>query len=681
MRVSLRSKYSLLLICLIGVAITILLVTSQNSFKRSMGELRAVINGEISERLLEQVELRSNDMVSLLQARLTIPLYYVDLDTIHSILNDALDQKNVLSTVVFDKECKIVHDGDENLTTFQNDFHQPGQCSFLSESKIIKSIENDTITVSKAIYLGDAPIGGIAVTFSLEDIQQSIKDTETLFKQRETEGFERLTHNLIFITIFIVLFALAVSIFISSRLVNPIKMLRDHARKIGRGDYQSKIESKRNDELGDLINSFDNMRDNLKTTTVSVELLQHEIAEKNRAEEQRLLMEQELQRIQKMEAMGQLAAGVAHDLNNILSGVVTLPQLLLMDMEENNPSRRALLQIQDSGTKAANIVQDMLTLARSGTEIADPLNLKTTIEHYFDSSEHKALTRSYPQVTFSRDLTEENMLIKGSRLQLLKILQYLITNAAESITGEGKITITLSPAHVDKPFGTYDLVQAGDYLKLDIQDTGAGISEKDMPHIFEPFYTRKTMGRKGTGLGMAIVWNNIQDHNAYIDITTVKTKGTTISLFFPVSREFMDQELPETEAEIQKIDGNGEHILIVDDIQNQRHIASSILKKLNYSTATVDSGEKVLEYLDKHTTDLIILDMMMAPGMDGLETCNRVFAKHPDTLILIASGYSESEKVRAAIQLGAKRYIKKPYSVEVIGRAIKKILQESKNKK
>lgn len=676
MRVPLRSKYSLILICLISGVIILLSVTSLNTFKRSMGNMRVTITNDISDTLMEQVEFHTNSLVSLLQSQLKSPLYYYDLDRMNNVLNNVLNQKNIMSAVVFDTQCHIIHDGNEDLTNFKELYSLSDHCTNRPESVFFKSVEENSLTVSQPIYLGDKPLGGIAVTFSTEEIKKIFKETETLFKQRETEDVENLQLKLIFLTILIVLAALLFAVFISSRLVKPIEKLGLHARKIGRGHYKDPIQSDRNDELGDLMKSFEQMRINLKNTTVSVEQLQTEIEEKNETEKQRKLVEQQLHRAQRMEAMGQLASGVAHDLNNILSGIVTLPQLLLMDIPEDSPARKPLSQIQESGKRAAGIVQDMLTLARSGIQVGEPIDLKATIEQYLESQEHKELARLHPHITFTKDLTEEKMLVKGAQVQLFSVLMNLITNAAEAIKNKGEITILLTSVYVDKPFGTYDSVKEGDYLRLDIKDNGQGISREDMSHIFEPFYTRKEMGRSGTGLGMAIVWNAIQDHMGYIDLTSEVNKGTTVSLYFPITREFIDQELPESITSTQNLNGNGEHILIVDDIKSQRDIASSILNKLNYTTATLEAGEKVLDYLENNKADLIIMDMIMEPGIDGLETCNRVFSKYPEAIILITSGYSESEKVRTAIKLGAKQYIKKPYSIETIGMAMKSLLNE-----
>jgi CheY-like chemotaxis protein len=222
---------------------------------------------------------------------------------------------------------------------------------------------------------------------------------------------------------------------------------------------------------------------------------------------------------------------------------------------------------------------------------------------------------------------------------------------------------------MDKVKNGFDEIDKGDYTTLTIKDTGIGISTEDMERIFEPFYTKKTMGRSGTGLGMAVVWGAVKDHRGYIDIRSTEGKGTIITLYFPVTRKVFSQEAEM--ASIQDFMGRGESILVVDDIKEQRQIAAEMLEKLGYSVTTMSSGEKAVKYLQDHTTDLLVLDMIMEPGMDGLDTYKKILEINPAQKSIIASGYSESARVKKAQHWGAGTYVKKPYLLEKIGRAIR----------
>ena len=250
----------------------------------------------------------------------------------------------------------------------------------------------------------------------------------------------------------------------------------------------------------------------------------------------------------------------------------------------------------------------------------------------------------------------------------------LVSNSTEAMPEGGKIVVTTENRHIDTVKIGYDDIDKGDYVTLTVIDSGIGISRNDIERIFEPFYTKKIMGRSGTGLGMAVVWGTVKDHRGYIDVTSTEGVGTEITLYFPVTRKvFTPQaEIPS----IQNIIGNGESILVVDDVEDQRQIAAKMLEKLGYTVLTVASGEEAVEYLLDHTIDLLVLDMIMEPGIEGLETYQKIIEFRPGQKSIIASGYSESARVKEAQRLGAGTYIKKPYLLQKIGWAIKAELKK-----
>ena len=225
---------------------------------------------------------------------------------------------------------------------------------------------------------------------------------------------------------------------------------------------------------------------------------------------------------------------------------------------------------------------------------------------------------------------------------------------------------------IDRPVSGYDSVDEGDYIVLEVSDTGVGIAKQDMVRIFEPFYTKKQMGRSGTGLGMAVVWGTVKDHNGYIDVQSEEEKGTTFTLYFPATREELVKE--KALFPLEDYMGKGESVLVVDDMKDQREIAVNMLDTLGYAADAVSSGEETIQYLKERIVDLIILDMIMDPGMDGLDTYKRIIQLHPGQKAIIASGFSETERVREAQRLGAGVYIKKPYTLEKIAVAVREEL-------
>jgi PAS domain S-box-containing protein len=400
-----------------------------------------------------------------------------------------------------------------------------------------------------------------------------------------------------------------------------------------------------------------------------------DIRERTEAEEAKRLLENRLQRAQKMEAIGTLAGGVAHDLNNILSGIVSYPDLLLTQLSNDSPLRRPIQTIKDSGQKAAAIVQDLLTLARRGVANTEVVNLNSIVSDYLASPVCEKLKSLHPDVDIEVYLDKDLLNIMASPIQLSKSLMNLVFNAAEAMPNGGKIRIITENRYVDCPIRGYDRVEEGDYAVLIVSDTGVGISPEDRERIFEPFFTNKVMGKSGTGLGMAVVWGTLKDLNGYIDIKSTKGHGSTFTLYFPVTRETPVLGKDSISEDVAL--GKGEKILVVDDIETQRKIACLILSQLGYSAVAISSGEEAVRYLKDHKADLILLDMIMDPGMDGLDTYRNILKMHPRQKAIIVSGFSETIRVKEAQQLGAGQYLKKPYTIEKLGEAIRNELDNT----
>jgi CheY-like chemotaxis protein len=202
------------------------------------------------------------------------------------------------------------------------------------------------------------------------------------------------------------------------------------------------------------------------------------------------------------------------------------------------------------------------------------------------------------------------------------------------------------------------------------------MSSSDLERIFEPFYTKKSMGRSGTGLGMSVVWGTVKDHDGFIDIQSEEGSGTTFKLYFPASRSENEITAP---VYIEDYLGNDESILVVDDAPNQRDLAARMLQRLGYQVHTSESGENAVARIKNQVFDLVVLDMIMEPGMDGLETFKQMRQIAPSQKAIIASGYSESERVREMQRIGAGSYVKKPYTLEKIGLAVRKELDRNTN--
>jgi len=399
--------------------------------------------------------------------------------------------------------------------------------------------------------------------------------------------------------------------------------------------------------------------------------LARDITDRKRAEEALRQSEEKLARSRKMESLGLLAGGVAHDLNNVLSGIVSYPDLLLMDLPEDSKLRKPIEIMQESGIRAAAIVQDLLTVARGIATTKEPLNLNDIVSDYLVSPEFKKLKQFHPAVTVKSNLATDLLNTSGSHVHIKKAVMNLVSNASEAIEGKGNVIISTMNHYVDRPLRGYDDVTIGEYAVLAVSDDGSGISSDDLERIFEPFYTKKVMSRSGTGLGLAVVWNVVQDHKGYINVISDEN-GTTFELYFPITRDELSKK--DLSIPIKDYKGNGKTILVVDDVESQREISSNMLDTLGYKTKAVSSGEEAVEYLKNHTVDLVLLDMIMDPGIDGRETYERILTIHPHQKAIIVSGFAETDEVKKTQKLGAGKYIKKPVTLEKIGLAVKEEL-------
>ncbi len=278
--------------------------------------------------------------------------------------------------------------------------------------------------------------------------------------------------------------------------------------------------------------------------------LEAEMAERIRAEEEQRELATRLQRAEKLEILGTVAAGVAHDLNNILAGSVSYPDLLLRRLPEDSPLRKSIEVIRQSGTKAAAMVQDLLTLARRGVTSTVPINLNLIIQDYFASPEYERLISFHPHVNAEIDLDPNLPNVKGSAIHLTKTLMNLVSNAAEAMPSGGQIRVRSERRRIEAKTEAAAPIAPDDYVVITVSDTGIGIPPSEMEKIFEPFFTKKVLGRSGTGLGMAVVWGVVKDHEGHIDVKSEVGRGTTFTLYFPITEEQVQENIHTAERGI-----------------------------------------------------------------------------------------------------------------------------------
>lgn len=398
-----------------------------------------------------------------------------------------------------------------------------------------------------------------------------------------------------------------------------------------------------------------------------------DLTDQKKREAENALLEQKLLRAQKMEAIGLMAGGVAHDLNNILSGIVGYPDLIMMLLDEDSEIRPHVEAIKRSGLRAADVVADLLTIAKGVASTRKPCIINKIIDQYFESPEYEKLKPQMDNITLIRKYNKDILNISCSEVHIKKCIMNLIMNAVEAMENSGELTISTRNQYVDTPFSMGQYMEKGEYTVLSVKDTGHGIAEKDLDRIFDPFYTKKVMGMSGTGLGLSVVWNTVQDHNGGIIVNSTES-GTSFELFFPVDRSIISENLQSTE--VDDYIGSGESVLIIDDESLQQEIAAGMLAFLGYCTHSVSSGKEAIQWLKTNTVDILLLDMIMPSGISGFQTYKEILKIHPGQKAIIASGYSQNKYIESTLKLGAGRFIKKPYTMDLLGKAMKHELKK-----
>jgi CheY-like chemotaxis protein len=371
-----------------------------------------------------------------------------------------------------------------------------------------------------------------------------------------------------------------------------------------------------------------------------------------------------------MEAVGTLAGGIAHDFNNILQAISGYIELLLAKEKKDRSSLRHLSEIDRAVQRAAELVQQLLTFSRKVDPELKPINLNNIVRQSV-----KMLERTIPKmIGIEIRLSDDLKTIKSDPIQLEQVLMNIGANAMDAMPQGGELVISTENVTLDENFCNLHIgSKAGDYVRLSISDTGHGMEEETIKHIFDPFYTTKEIGQ-GTGLGLAMVYGIVKSHDGYILCDSKPGQGTIFSIYLPVSRtEHVSDVLLSRDPGV--VLGGSETILLVDDDEAVVEIASDILKENGYRILTADCGEKALSIHEENADgiDLVILDLGM-PGMGGQGCLEKLLTVNPSLKVIIASGYSADAQVKDALDYGAKDFLGKPYRLVDLLRKVRQVL-------
>jgi two-component system cell cycle sensor histidine kinase/response regulator CckA len=409
---------------------------------------------------------------------------------------------------------------------------------------------------------------------------------------------------------------------------------------------------------------------------VGVVLAFHDISEQKRAEEERLLWERQILETQKLESLGVLAGGIAHDFNNLLMGILGNASLALDDLEPGSPERDSIKQIEIAALRAAELTRQMLAYAGKGRFIIQSIDLNELIV------EMAALVKASiaKPVALQFDLAAHLPPIEGDATQIRQIVMNLIMNAAEAIgDSQGSIRIKTQPQqfHEERTAGTTAVVVdeplSGDYIVLDVSDTGSGMDAATIGRIFEPFFTTKFTGR---GLGLAAVMGIIRGHHGRLKVTSEVGKGTVFSIFLP-SMEGHAELMP---APTVHRAGAAKRatVLVVDDDAAARSITTDILQRHAFTVITVNDGQEAVDTYTAHSADIdcVLLDLIM-PRMNGIEALQRIHQINAQARVVLMSGYSEQEATKHISHTQLAGFLQKPFTIPTLLEMIRQVLNQA----
>jgi two-component system, cell cycle sensor histidine kinase and response regulator CckA len=397
-----------------------------------------------------------------------------------------------------------------------------------------------------------------------------------------------------------------------------------------------------------------------------------DITDRRQLMEDRLQLEQQLYQSQKMDAIGQLAGGVAHDFNNILMGIQGNTSLVLLEQSPEHPHYQKLSRIEEHVKRGANLTRQLLGFARGGKYEVKTLAINDLIRK---SAQFFIETRKEIEADFQ--LQEDAHPVEVDAGQIEQVLLNVFINAGHAMPKGGQLHIQTTNVTLPEPHAGAFEMPPGDYVKIAISDTGTGMDGETLKRIFEPFFTTKS-DKGGSGLGLASAYGIIRNHGGIIKATSKPGVGSTFNIFLPSSKKNFEEE--NEAANKGLVFGRG-GILLVDDEPMILSSASELLKMLGYTVYQSASGqEAVSTYLAKKDyIDLVILDMIL-PGMSGAQVLKMLKESNPDVKIILSSGYGMQGEVQNVMESGCRGFIQKPYLFTELSSIVHQVLFPVKRK-
>jgi PAS domain S-box-containing protein len=385
---------------------------------------------------------------------------------------------------------------------------------------------------------------------------------------------------------------------------------------------------------------------------------------------ERKKLEQQLLQAQKMEAVGQLSGGIAHDFNNILTAILGYGNLLNKKLPAADPLHNYLDQILISAQKAANLTKSLLVFSRKQVLNPVPVDINDIV-----MGMKNILERVIGEdIEFKVTTIGHDLIVKADKGQIEQVLMNLATNSRDAMPHGGKLTITTAEVKIDEKFvriHQYGIV--GKYAVILVADTGVGIDKIIQKRVFEPFFSTKDVG-KGTGLGLAMVYGTIKQHDGFINVYSELGIGTTFKIYLPLTRSHEQQDQKQTTTGISR---GSETILLVEDDEAVRNVIRTMLEELGYKVIEADNGKHAIEnYRENRSRIRLVITDMIMPGLSGKEVHYELKKIQPDVKIIYMSGYTADILKQKGMENEKINFISKPVQHETLARKIRDVLGE-----
>ncbi|MDD5140963.1 MAG: response regulator [Verrucomicrobiales bacterium] len=392
---------------------------------------------------------------------------------------------------------------------------------------------------------------------------------------------------------------------------------------------------------------------------------------------ERLSLEAQLRQSQKMESVGQLAAGVAHDFNNMLTIIQGHSSSLLARPELPEEISEPVQTVYFAAERAASLTRQLLMFSRKNVMQLRPLDLRETVGN-MSKMLHRLIGAD---IALQFHPPAGLPLVLGDSGMIEQVVMNLAVNARDAMPRGGTLTIAVEAKHIDEAYlKTHPEAHPGKFVCLRVSDTGAGMDAMTLAHIFEPFFTTKEIG-KGTGLGLATVYGIVKQHEGWLEVASEPGQGTTFDLFFPAGNE-MAAPIKEETAPATPVAGGTESILIVEDEPFLREMARDILQKYGYQILEAASGKEALAVWQQHTghVDLLLTDMVMPEGVSGADLAEQLLLQKPDLKIIFTSGYTANEVSPEVLAKTRAQFLQKPYSHADLAKIVRDSLNQPAGK-